>query len=339
LAVVTDKFDNGDVEPVCNLCVANAHTYFVGNEHCAVLVHNTSPFTALISTALFGQVSVRPAPTLRPMPRPGGFQGPRGNPSNPGPRNDRGFSNPGPNPGPKEPLEIPQWQRGDLDYLPSDGGANDTVNARIREANQRERDKFNDQRTQAAVESARAQGVPENVIQATIKQQHLIAPGQTPPDNIAALNKITAQYWAEANPNEDQALRDMISSVVDNPNPPQLQPQGDRSLGGNNFGGYGIGGRIATGGENPLHGNSLATDKVAQGYTLRDKTTGEIVKYGETTMGAARYSKTWLQNNNLRMQVETTGTKAEMHQWQHEQILTYKANNGGQRPRLNKSDY
>ncbi len=42
LAVVTDKFDNGDVEPVFNLCVANAHTYFVGDEHCAVLVHNAS---------------------------------------------------------------------------------------------------------------------------------------------------------------------------------------------------------------------------------------------------------------------------------------------------------
>lgn len=29
----------------------------------------------------------------------------------------------------------------------------------------------------------------------------------------------------------------------------------------------------------------------------------------------------------------------EMHDWQHEKILDYKANNNGQRPPLNKSDW
>jgi hypothetical protein len=33
------------------------------------------------------------------------------------------------------------------------------------------------------------------------------------------------------------------------------------------------------------------------------------------------------------------GSKREMHGWQHEKILNHKANNGGDRPRMNKSDY
>ena len=33
------------------------------------------------------------------------------------------------------------------------------------------------------------------------------------------------------------------------------------------------------------------------------------------------------------------GTKREMHDWQHEKILEYKAEHGGQRPPLNKSDW
>jgi hypothetical protein len=41
LVPITDKFDNGDIEPVYNLHVAGARTYFVGAA--GVLVHNTSP--------------------------------------------------------------------------------------------------------------------------------------------------------------------------------------------------------------------------------------------------------------------------------------------------------
>lgn len=41
-AVVTDVFDNGDIEPVFNFSVPNGRTYFVGNERTAVLVHNES---------------------------------------------------------------------------------------------------------------------------------------------------------------------------------------------------------------------------------------------------------------------------------------------------------
>ena len=36
---------------------------------------------------------------------------------------------------------------------------------------------------------------------------------------------------------------------------------------------------------------------------------------------------------------EASGSKREMHTWQHERILEYKERNGGKRPPLNKSDY
>jgi hypothetical protein len=36
---------------------------------------------------------------------------------------------------------------------------------------------------------------------------------------------------------------------------------------------------------------------------------------------------------------ETSGTKKEMHKWQHDKILEHKESNSGNRPALNKSDY
>ncbi len=87
------------------------------------------------------------------------------------------------------------------------------------------------------------------------------------------------------------------------------------------------------------HGNSHATTKPAQGYTLRDKDNDEIVKYGETTMGRARYTQSELDQMNAYMQFEAAGTKKAMHQWQHERILDYKATHGGMRPKYNFNDY
>jgi len=87
------------------------------------------------------------------------------------------------------------------------------------------------------------------------------------------------------------------------------------------------------------HGNSLNTTKPAQGYALKNRNTGEVLKYGETTRGEKRYTKKYLNKNNARIEFQTNGTKREMHDWQHEKILDYKTNNKGQRPRLNKSDW
>jgi hypothetical protein len=77
----------------------------------------------------------------------------------------------------------------------------------------------------------------------------------------------------------------------------------------------------------------------AEGYTLRDRRTGEVLKYGETTRGKARYSQKQLEEMNAVMVFEASGTKTEMHQWQHDRILEYQAQHGGQRPPQNRSDY
>lgn len=86
------------------------------------------------------------------------------------------------------------------------------------------------------------------------------------------------------------------------------------------------------------HGNSLSTNKPAQGYILRDKDTFEILKYGETTRGFRRYTASYLRQNNAFMDFVASGTKAEMHKWQHEMILNY-VSIAGQRPPLNLSLY
>lgn len=65
---------------------------------------------------------------------------------------------------------------------------------------------------------------------------------------------------------------------------------------------------------------------------LRNKDTQEILKYGETTRGNRRYTKKYLNETNSFMDFQVEGTKREMHDWQHEKILEYKAEHGGQRP-------
>ncbi|MCG8295374.1 RHS repeat-associated core domain-containing protein, partial [Pseudomonas entomophila] len=87
------------------------------------------------------------------------------------------------------------------------------------------------------------------------------------------------------------------------------------------------------------HGNSHNSTKPAIGYTLRDRDTGEVMKYGETTMGKRRYTAKYMEENNVEMFQEASGSKKEMHSWQHKKILEYKARNGGKRPPLNKSDF
>ena len=89
------------------------------------------------------------------------------------------------------------------------------------------------------------------------------------------------------------------------------------------------------------HGNSHDCCKKAYGYKLVDRDTGELLKYGETTEDNPinRYSQPYYESTNSRMVVMQTGTKKEMHEWQHLKILEYKAQNGGRRPPLNKSDY
>jgi RHS repeat-associated protein len=91
------------------------------------------------------------------------------------------------------------------------------------------------------------------------------------------------------------------------------------------------------------HGNTL-DDKPAEGYELRDKNTGEVKKYGETTRGEdkfgsgkqKRYTKKYLKENDLVYKKAKSGTKREMHQWQTKLIKGHESMTGS-RPVLNKT--
>jgi len=92
-----------------------------------------------------------------------------------------------------------------------------------------------------------------------------------------------------------------------------------------------------------VHGNSLSTTKPAQGYALVPRNNPKVIlKYGETTMGVNRYSKTYLNNlvpGGADMRFKAVGTKYDMHYWQHNMIIDYKNRHNGNRPPFNKSDW
>lgn len=96
---------------------------------------------------------------------------------------------------------------------------------------------------------------------------------------------------------------------------------------------------ISEGAVTKVHGNSLSTTKPAQGYSLRDRDTSDVLKYGETTRNTKRYPEKYLVENNATMRFEASGTKKEMHDWQHERILEFKEINDGAGPLLNKSNW
>jgi len=60
-------------------------------------------------------------------------------------------------------------------------------------------------------------------------------------------------------------------------------------------------GKPSASGTKPVHGNDLSTTKPAQGYSLRDRDTGEVLKYGETTLGRSRYTKQYLEKHNAKV--------------------------------------
>ncbi len=84
------------------------------------------------------------------------------------------------------------------------------------------------------------------------------------------------------------------------------------------------------------HGNSLDHEGTNYGYRLIDKDTGEVLKYGETLNPNTRYSQTYLDANNAKMEIITSGSKLDIHYWQHIQIENYYLEYG-KLPGLNKS--
>lgn len=91
-----------------------------------------------------------------------------------------------------------------------------------------------------------------------------------------------------------------------------------------------------------IHNNSLNTAKPVDGYALVPRNNPSVIlKYGETTMGTQRYTQKYLNNlvpGGAVMDFRASGTKYEMHYWQHNMILEYTEMHG-KRPPFNKSDW
>lgn len=86
------------------------------------------------------------------------------------------------------------------------------------------------------------------------------------------------------------------------------------------------------------HGNSLDYEGVNYDYKLVDKDTGEVLKYGESITPDTRYTKKYLESINAKMEIMTSGTKLDIHNWQHDMIREY-FNKNGIRPPANLSDW
>ena len=89
----------------------------------------------------------------------------------------------------------------------------------------------------------------------------------------------------------------------------------------------------ATNNTGKVHANSLDYDGINYGYVLKDKTTGEVLKYGESINPSGRYTETYLNENNAVMTILTEGTKRDVHQWQIDFNNIYKQFTG-EFPRL-----
>ncbi len=90
-------------------------------------------------------------------------------------------------------------------------------------------------------------------------------------------------------------------------------------------------------------GNNKLDSRIAEKYTLKNRTTGEVDKIGETVNGKfkgkqKRYSQKYLDKENVDYVPENLDTKKTMHKEQHNDILDFKSKNG-KRPRLNRNDY
>ena len=86
------------------------------------------------------------------------------------------------------------------------------------------------------------------------------------------------------------------------------------------------------------HGNSLNITKPAKGYILKERGTGKIMKFGETTLGKRRYTVKFLDANKVDMVFVKSGTNRAMHTWQKDMIVNY-AKRHGVRPPMNHNWY
>jgi len=87
-----------------------------------------------------------------------------------------------------------------------------------------------------------------------------------------------------------------------------------------------------------VHGNSLGYEGTNYGYRLVHKETGEVLKYGESINPNKRYTQSYLDSIDAEMEILTSGSKVDIHNWQHDMILEYTEVHL-QRPRLNLSNW
>jgi len=107
----------------------------------------------------------------------------------------------------------------------------------------------------------------------------------------------------------------------------------------------GIYSNIMSGKTGKIHNNTKGNQPAEQ-YALKDRDTGDVKKYGETTQGEdkfgkgkqQRYSKKELKANNVDYVKEASGTKKEMHKLQTDKIRQHTQEHD-KRPPLNKTDY
>ncbi len=83
-----------------------------------------------------------------------------------------------------------------------------------------------------------------------------------------------------------------------------------------------------------VHGNSLNSTKTNYGYALTDSL-NNILKFGETINPSTRYSKTYLTQHDATMNILVTGSKIDIHLWQHD-MNEYYYYKYGEYPPLNK---
>lgn len=94
-------------------------------------------------------------------------------------------------------------------------------------------------------------------------------------------------------------------------------------------GANGIGGNNTTTGS---HGNSLSNPNTNYGYSLVDKDSGEILKFGETIYPNTRYTQEFLDKNNATMKILDCGSKEYIHNWQYDMNSYYKWKYGSYPP-------
>ena len=85
-----------------------------------------------------------------------------------------------------------------------------------------------------------------------------------------------------------------------------------------------------------VHGNSLNCQSINYGYALRKNGTNEILKYGESIKGTKRYTYKFYEKNDCYMDIIISGSKKDIHNWQHNMIVEY-VNKYGHKPPMNKS--